>query len=468
MLVGGQEVLKALLVGLCARRMQDTRKRAREQEGDDGRKCFVYNLPWDVDWQDLKRHFKPAGQVMYAGVIKEKGPTGNFTGRSKGCGIVEFETVEQAIQAISLFNGTEMGGRTIYVRRDIEDPKQRTFEHGAGPKADEHAKRGRNNYDGASQGMEMQSVGTLPVGGGRYRDDVYAAAGYVDRAAYDIAAAAAMPPVAAGQMGYDLGVDMGYNMRGAASGSAYQQDPNYQARMEYALGGQAVQGYEMAGHAPSGYGVARQGYHDHHAVSGSAGQHVAQVGRKVFVSNLNYETTWQQLKDHFKTVGPVTYCTILKDKEGKSKGLGIVEFEAPGDALRAISRLSNSVLHDRQITVREDQHDQELQHDHHGPPSIGYRAKYDVDYTELAKKKRTCQVVVHGLPYSYEDLQLRDMFRAIGYVVKCQVIKDQNGRSRGWGTVLFDNEECASRAIAQFNGVQLHGRVISVKLDEKA
>jgi len=35
-------------------------------------------------------------------------------------------------------------------------------------------------------------------------------------------------------------------------------------------------------------------------------------GARLFVSNLSYNTTWQQLKDHFKTLGNVTYCTVFK------------------------------------------------------------------------------------------------------------------------------------------------------------
>lgn len=42
-------------------------------------------------------------------------------GRSKGWGIVEFETPEEALTAINTLNGVELGGRTILVREDRED-----------------------------------------------------------------------------------------------------------------------------------------------------------------------------------------------------------------------------------------------------------------------------------------------------------------------------------------------------------
>lgn len=48
-------------------------------------------------------------------------PSACLAGRSKGWGIVEFETPEEALTAINTLNGVEMGGRTILVREDRED-----------------------------------------------------------------------------------------------------------------------------------------------------------------------------------------------------------------------------------------------------------------------------------------------------------------------------------------------------------
>jgi hypothetical protein len=54
-------------------------------------------------------------------------------------------------------------------------------------------------------------------------------------------------------------------------------------------------------------------------------------GRRLFITNLPYELEWQQLKDHFRSIGPVTYATIMKvrrrlgggqDNGGGAPGLG--------------------------------------------------------------------------------------------------------------------------------------------------
>jgi RNA recognition motif-containing protein len=65
---------------------------------------------------DLKDHFKQAGTVVRADVLEEAG------GRSKGCGLVEFATVEEAQRAIDALNDSELKGRLIFVREDREGP----------------------------------------------------------------------------------------------------------------------------------------------------------------------------------------------------------------------------------------------------------------------------------------------------------------------------------------------------------
>ncbi len=62
--------------------------------------------------------------------------------------------------------------------------------------------------------------------------------------------------------------------------------------------------------------------------------------------------------------------------------------------------------------------------------------------------RKTCQIVVHGLPFSYESAQLRDMVKVVGPILECEVKKDRiTGRSKGWATVLYQTPEAANAAI---------------------
>jgi RNA recognition motif-containing protein len=78
-----------------------------------GKRCYVSNLAWKTSWQDLKDKFRECGTVVYANVTR--GDDGVFqqqafppdrwmrltraaepaAGRSKGWGIVEYETTDE-------------------------------------------------------------------------------------------------------------------------------------------------------------------------------------------------------------------------------------------------------------------------------------------------------------------------------------------------------------------------------------
>ena len=75
-----------------------------------------------VAWQDLKDHFKLAGNVIRADVMTEP------NGRSKGCGIVEFSTIDEARFAMDRLNNTELRGRLIFIREDrVATSNDRSF-----------------------------------------------------------------------------------------------------------------------------------------------------------------------------------------------------------------------------------------------------------------------------------------------------------------------------------------------------
>ncbi len=66
------------------------------------RRIFVGNLAYPVGWPQLKDTFRECGEVVYADVMR--GPNG----RSKGCGIVEFSTPEEAALAVRALNDREI------------------------------------------------------------------------------------------------------------------------------------------------------------------------------------------------------------------------------------------------------------------------------------------------------------------------------------------------------------------------
>lgn len=73
---------------------------------------YVGNLPFSMQWQDLKDIFRVAGEVVRSDISVD-----NY-GKSKGFGQVVMSSTEDAKNAIELLNGKDVEGRTIEVRED--------------------------------------------------------------------------------------------------------------------------------------------------------------------------------------------------------------------------------------------------------------------------------------------------------------------------------------------------------------
>ncbi|XP_012268879.1 myelin expression factor 2 isoform X2 [Athalia rosae] len=75
---------------------------------------------------------------------------------------------------------------------------------------------------------------------------------------------------------------------------------------------------------------------------------------RVFVANLDYKVDEKKLLEVFKLAGKVLHVELGKDKDGKSRGFGVVEYDHPVESVQAISMLHNQQLFDRRMTVRLD------------------------------------------------------------------------------------------------------------------
>ena len=73
---------------------------------------------------------------------------------------------------------------------------------------------------------------------------------------------------------------------------------------------------------------------------------------KLFVGNLAYTTTEDDLKAMFAEAGGVKSVAVIKDREtGRSKGFAFVEFETQVDAEKAISMFDGKEYQGRVLKV---------------------------------------------------------------------------------------------------------------------
>ncbi len=75
--------------------------------------------------------------------------------------------------------------------------------------------------------------------------------------------------------------------------------------------------------------------------------------KRLFVGNLPFSTTDEDLQNLFAGFGDVNSARVIVDKQtGRSRGFGFIEMEA-GEALRAMSELNDTDYGGRKIRVSE-------------------------------------------------------------------------------------------------------------------
>jgi len=107
-------------------------------------KLYVGNLPYSTTEDDLRSLFAQAGTVVSVALITDRD-----SGRSKGFGFVEMENQEEAEQAISMLNGSDLNGRalTVNIARPREERPRRSYNQGGGGGGNRNYNRSRGQGD---------------------------------------------------------------------------------------------------------------------------------------------------------------------------------------------------------------------------------------------------------------------------------------------------------------------------------
>ena len=415
---------------------------------------YVGNLAWEVTWQDLKDLMKSTGHdVTRADVMT------TMDGRSKGCGIVEFATAEGAKQAVLTMNDTELMGRQIFVREDRED----------------RGGAGGGGGSGGAGGFGQRNAG----GGGSHRfssgEQAQSRRVYVGNLSWDVAWQDLKDHMR--QAGEVVHAEVICEHNGRSKGCGIVEfATDDQAReaitklTDTELKGRMIFVREDRETASGGTGG---GLHAGTGPSGARHQNTS-----VYVWNLSYDTTWQELKDHMRKAGNVDQATILTDPEGQSIGCGVVVYQRAHEAARAIRELQDSELKGRQMHVREDRVQSGRGNGHGGRGGRGGgRGHYGHHHQHhhhggggghhVEGEGEGCQLFVGNLSFETTWRELKDHFRQCGDVERADV-KFSDGKSRGFGTVRFYKKKDAEAAIGRLNGVELQGRALEVRLDHKA
>ena len=78
------------------------------------------------------------------------------------------------------------------------------------------------------------------------------------------------------------------------------------------------------------------------------------MATKLYVGNLSFRTTSEDLREAFATIGTVESATVIEDRDtGRSRGFGFVEMATPEEAAAAIEQFNGKEFGGRNLTVNE-------------------------------------------------------------------------------------------------------------------
>jgi RNA recognition motif-containing protein len=76
------------------------------------------------------------------------------------------------------------------------------------------------------------------------------------------------------------------------------------------------------------------------------------MSMKLYVGNLSFETSGENLREHFAQAGTVETASVVEDRDtGRSRGFGFVEMSSKEEGEAAIARFNGNDLNGRNLTV---------------------------------------------------------------------------------------------------------------------
>jgi len=212
--------------------------------------------------------------------------------------------------------------------------------------------------------------------------------------------------------------------------------------------------------------------------------------RMVYVGNLAWSVSWQELKDHMKQAGTVEFSRILTTdgyESGRSRGIAYVRYATEDEAKTAVATLNQSELNGRQISVDVwtgkkpgsgmpkgggkgffGKGGKGGYWTKGGVPNGGYGFKgFGKGFGKSVKMhgEFNQMVFVGNLPFKAEWQELKDHMKAAGSVEFVKILTEGGfdyGRSRGIACVRYNTEEEAAKAVETLHGSELMGRPLTV------
>lgn len=179
----------------------------------------------------------------------------------------------------------------------------------------------------------------------------------------------------------------------------------------------------------------------------------------LYVKNLDSEVTQEEFERLFIQFGNVTSALIAIDEEGKSKGFGFVNFETHDQAQRAVDALHETEHRGKSLFVTRAQKKAEREEE--------LRRSYEQAKMEKLSKYQGVNLYIKNLEDDVDDDKLRNEFEPFGTITSCKVMRDDKGKSKGFGFVCFSSPDEATKAVAEMNNKMIGSKPLYVSLAQR-
>ncbi|PVU94380.1 hypothetical protein BB561_002600 [Smittium simulii] len=179
----------------------------------------------------------------------------------------------------------------------------------------------------------------------------------------------------------------------------------------------------------------------------------------VFVKNLDINMTEEEVTELFAKYGEITSAIIQKTPEGVSRGFGFINFDDHEAAFNAVESLHDTEVYGKKLFVSRAQKKAEREDE--------LRRQYELLKLEKLSKYQGVNLYIKNFDDDVDDEKLRNEFAVYGVITSAKVMRDENGKSKGFGFVCFSSPDETTKAVSEMNNRMWGNKPIYVALAQR-